>query len=148
MFGGIDQVFGLKVNFDISKIESGNSGFECWKVFWQSFDMKIFENMLSPKFYLFAGDSDSNTYSICIEGMAMKQSAKDLIDEFSEKLISSEDFKKISSSSRIEEYSSSMAFNSFSPFIKMVEIEWGKVKSDNADIAFDALDALKIYRPD
>ena len=87
MFGGIDQVFGLKVNFDSSKIESGNYGFECWKIFWQSFDMKIFENMLSPKFYFFAGDSDSRTYSICIEAMAMKQSAKDLIDAFAEKLI-------------------------------------------------------------
>lgn len=146
MFGGLDQVFGLKVNFDMSKIESGNYGFECWKVFWNSFDMNIFKDMLSPKLYFFAGDSDRNTYSICIETMAMRQSHKDLIDAFAKNLINNKDYRNLSTSNGIENYNNSMAFDSFSPFLKMIEIEWGMVKADNEQIAFDALEALKIYQ--
>jgi hypothetical protein len=105
MFGGIDQVFGLKVNFDIGKIESGNYGFECWKSILAKFR---YENLWKICFHqnsiCLQATPIGRTYSICIEAMAMKQSAKDLIDELAEKLVNNDDFKKISYSNGIEDY--------------------------------------------
>lgn len=146
MFGGLDQVFGLKVNFDSSKIDAGNYGFECWKIFWNSFDTELFGNMLSPKFYLFSGDSGGPNFSICIEALVINPEAKESIEQFANRLLENSEFSLVAGTPGLEKYDQSVAFNSFLPLIPTIEIEWGKVKVNNEGIAFDALAALKLYK--
>ena len=146
MFGGLDQVFGLKINFNTKKVDSGYYGYECWKVFWSSFDMEIFENMMSPPLDILSGDADNETFSICIEALAMRPEYKDLLDDLANNLLNNKSFTDIAHENGIEKYSNSMLFNSFSPFIKTLKIKWGKIQTDNEDIAHTALETLKLYR--
>ena len=149
MFGGLDLVFGLQVNFNINKIESNNYGFECWKIFWSCFDMNIFPDIInSPPFDLLSGDSDGDTFSICIEALAMISDHQQHIDNLKARLSNNDEFKRVAQLPDLEDYSSSMLFNSFSPFNKILKIKWGKMQTDNEDIAHSAIESFKLYKPD
>ena len=146
MFGGLDQVFGLKVNFDTARIDAGNYGFECWKIFWSSFDMEIFGDMLSPKCYLFSGDSGGPVFSICIESMVINPEAREFIKKFASRLIKNSEFSSVAAVPELENYEQSVAFNQFLPLIPTIEIEWGRVKLNNEGVSYDAFEALKLYK--
>ena len=108
--------------------------------------MEIFENMMSPPLDILSGDADNETFSICIEALAMRPEYKDLLDDLANNLLNNKSFTDIAHENGIEKYSNSMLFNSFSPFIKTLKIKWGKIQTDNEDIAHTALETLKLYR--
>lgn len=141
------EVFGLKVNFDVQKIESGNYGYECWKVFWSCFDMNVFKEFYRyPTFDFLSGDQGNSTFVICMEALAMRQEHETYFDEMARKLNQNPAFTAIAQDPGIERYSNSMLMDYYSPFIKTLSIGFRNVETDNEDIAHSAIEALNLYR--
>ena len=140
-FGGLDQCFGLEVRFDTRETNSACYGYECWKVFWQNFDRSIFDDMMAPKFYLLSGDCDANVFSICIETLPFPKNA-DYIDKLENTLANDSNFAQVAASPRVRRYQNAMAMQPFAPFLKTLNIEWGKLYIEDEGIAADAMNAL------
>jgi len=94
----IPNMAALGIRFDIDKIESGTYGFECWKVFWRSIDIKKISSAL-----LFEGDTAATPDSENVFCIAIQSINANILRAIREALEQSAEFQKVAASPKFVE---------------------------------------------